>query len=488
MKNKKFIIFVLVLLLVLPITYAKITNDGIYGVSIYGAVDVDNDAVWDSYDNLLYNATYVTTTGVTELNVTVGGNIAQGTFNDTHEVVVKNQTDLIANFTHNFTKSILDLSLVSIQKTSTYLIVNFSNQVQENKTLYIEDNSFIGLCVKDEEISSITEMSTACTGTNETDFTTCLGNNTGVNLNGVICIDNGTIISVQNLSYSAIRGTLATPVTPVTPSGGGGGGGTTSSSFTITPTKISTTIKQGETSLESMVITNTGNSLVTISLQESGLGDLIRISELSLTLGAGESKIIFLDFLAREDTSPDLYMGKLLISGGGITKEILVVVEVESKESLFDVMLDIPEEFSQVAPGNNMFVKINLFRLQSTEKRVDVTLIYSIRNSLGEEVIQHSETVAVETSASLIHEFEIHQNMKGDYILYVQAIYEDTISSASGSFEVTKTSVSSREKTFILFALCLFIILAVIIYIYESRKISHKIKRKIGLESLIKKR
>ncbi len=121
------------------------------------------------------------------------------------------------NFTHNFTQSTLDLSNITITKDSLSILVNLSSQLQNNKTLYIEDNNFASLCVKDEEIGSIEEISTLCTGTNETDFTACLGSNTMIN--GLNCTDTGAIIKVENLKYSAIRGTQSTSSSP-SPSGG----------------------------------------------------------------------------------------------------------------------------------------------------------------------------------------------------------------------------------------------------------------------------
>jgi hypothetical protein len=221
---KKIPILFLLILLALPIIYAGNTNEGIYGVGLYGANDTDRDMIPDYADNLLYNSTYVTTTGVTTLNITTGGNHSHYSFNDTQETIFYDQANVMVNFTHNFSKSILDLSKVEIQKAPTYIIVNFSGQLENNKTLYLADDSFVSLCVKNKEISSISEMSSDCTGDNETDFTTCLGN-TGVTLNGINCTDEGTRIRVENLQYSAIRGTTSAVTPPSTPPSGGGGGG-----------------------------------------------------------------------------------------------------------------------------------------------------------------------------------------------------------------------------------------------------------------------
>jgi parallel beta-helix repeat protein len=190
-------------------------------------VDQDGDGISNSIDNLLYNETNVTTSGITKLNITVGGNSTNSSFSNSYEVLFYDQTDLIINFTHNFSSSGLDLSNVTVLKTSNSIIVNLSGQLQGNKTLYITDNSFASLCIKDEEVSSINAVSASCTGSNETDFTTCLGG--FARINSINCTDLGSIIKLENLAHTAIRGTPAV-VSP----GGSPSSSTTSSTTTTT--------------------------------------------------------------------------------------------------------------------------------------------------------------------------------------------------------------------------------------------------------------
>jgi hypothetical protein len=132
----------------------------------------------------------------------------------------------LINFTHNFTSSTkLDLSKVHITVTSTSIVVNFSGQLNESKTLYLTDNSFISLCVKDAEMGDVSEISSACTGSNETDLTTCLGVSTGTTVNNITCYDLGSRIMIENLSYSGIKGSVAVASSSSGGSGGGGGSG-----------------------------------------------------------------------------------------------------------------------------------------------------------------------------------------------------------------------------------------------------------------------
>ncbi|MCK4552603.1 hypothetical protein KAT80_00160 [Candidatus Pacearchaeota archaeon] len=217
--TRKKLVLISLFLLILPSIYAVSYGSGNYSDGIYGAIDIDNDGIEDDDDNLLYNETNVATSGLTQLNITVGGSSTGGSHNGNKRVLFYDQDDLMVNFTHNFGQSnVLDLSKVEIQKSSTYLIVNFSGQLSNNKTLYLEDNSFVNLCVKDAEINSVDEISSGCNGDNETDFTTCL-ENSNVTINGITCTDEGSRIRVENLQYSAIRGTTSSPTTPSSPGG-----------------------------------------------------------------------------------------------------------------------------------------------------------------------------------------------------------------------------------------------------------------------------
>jgi hypothetical protein len=197
-------------------------NDSILINFYVNNTDGDGDGVIDALDTLLYNESNVVTSGITTLNITVGGNSTVGSFLNVQKLLFYDESDLIINFSHNFSSSNFDLNQTIISKTSNSILVNLSGQLQNsyNKTLYLDDNSFVGLCVKNEEISSIDQISSNCDGSNEIDFDTCIGNSTGVTISGVTCTDQGSIIKVENLRYSAVLGIQASP--SVSSSGGGG--------------------------------------------------------------------------------------------------------------------------------------------------------------------------------------------------------------------------------------------------------------------------
>ena len=205
-----------------------------YSLLVNATPDTDTDGLPDYSDPLLYNESNVTSSGLTRLNISIGGNRTNETFSGKEDIFFYDDTELMVNFSYNFSVTDLDLSNVSIIKDTNYLIINLSGQLQSNynKTVYLENNEFVSLCVKDEEISSIDEISSGCTGSNETDLTTCLTANISVGFdNGtntttsIGCGYDGTTFSVSNLQYSGIKGTVAESSTSSSSSGGGGGGG-----------------------------------------------------------------------------------------------------------------------------------------------------------------------------------------------------------------------------------------------------------------------
>ena len=188
------------------------------------SVDTDDDGITDGSDPLIYNESNVSTSGITRLNITIGGNTTDQIFSNVHEIKFYDDTILLVNFSHNFSATDFDLSNVTINITSTSLIINLSDQMQAgyNKTVSIADNSFASLCVKDAEVNSIDDVSSGCNGANETDLTLCIGSS--LTSNGIICVDEGSTIRISNLRYSAVRGTQSSS----SGSGVGGGGGDSS--------------------------------------------------------------------------------------------------------------------------------------------------------------------------------------------------------------------------------------------------------------------
>ena len=191
------------------------------------ASDRDNDGVLDINDTVEGNISNVSLIGVTDLNITIGGNTTQGNYTGLWHTAFYDGDVLIMNFTHNYTARELDLKRIRLEKTTTSLLVNTSGQVlsEFNKTIWMDDNEFVTLCLKDEELASVDDISPGCAGSNETDFTSCLGQGGGTTIDGKTCYDQGARLRIENVGNTAARGTTGGSSGGTTGGGGGGGGG-----------------------------------------------------------------------------------------------------------------------------------------------------------------------------------------------------------------------------------------------------------------------
>jgi len=145
-------------------------------------------------------------------------------------VIIYENEDIITNFTHDFSQNEINLSNVGLEITSDSIIVDLGGQLlnSEMKTMYIADEDFIDLCVKDDAIISVSEISSSCDLINEYNFSLCLYNIEDVTIGDITCSDLGDIIKVDNLQHSGVRGTsrpLLSPPTVSSSSGSSGGGG-----------------------------------------------------------------------------------------------------------------------------------------------------------------------------------------------------------------------------------------------------------------------
>lgn len=107
------------------------------------------------------------------------------------------------------------------------------------------------------------------------------------------------------------------------------------------------------------------------------------------------------------------------------------------KNSLFDIIVDVPANYRQVAPGGELLTSIKLINVGSAG-RVDVFLDYQIIGPENKVVLKKRETVAVETQANFVRTFDIPSDAKpGAYKIFVRNTYaEGKIADSEYSFTV----------------------------------------------------
>ena len=221
------------------------------------------------------------------------------------------------------------------------------------------------------------------------------------------------------------------------------------------------------------------------------------IDRYSLELNKGERKSIEIKVDGSE-VEEGIYISKLVITGDNVIKEVIpVVIEVESRGvKLFDVNINIPDEYKVVKPGKNLIFNIELFNLGESDK-IDAEIYYSVLDLDGNTVVSYTEDESVETQLTKVKEIKLPLDVKeGKYILSTKAVYFDNkkqkTATSTNIFEVSskemeiKISIKSTS-TLIIIAL-LFVLILMTAYVFRSLHIIHKMKFRIGKNILRKKR
>ncbi|HUW43918.1 MAG TPA: hypothetical protein VMV95_03085 [Bacillota bacterium] len=295
-----------------------------------------------------------------------------------------------------------------------------------------------------------------------------------------ISYSGGTLIF--NVTQFTVYSAEETPAVTPTPSVGGGRI-RVKKGFSVDKETLSISLRQGETKKDFLTIKNTGNSILRFSISLLKLEEFIKIDEPTFSLNGGESRMVILDFLARAETIPTLYLGRVIIKGDGIEKEVLVSIEVESKEALFDVKVEIPKRFMYVMPGEDVLAGIKIFNVERG-RPADAFVEYFIQDGYGNDVLHETEMVFVETQTTFIKSFKIPIDAKhGKYIFYVRTTYNENLASGSAWFNVGKIP-SFTLHILLLIAGAILIIVILIIILHKLRKIKIIVpkvkKKKIG--------
>ena len=158
------------------------------------------------------------------------------------------------------------------------------------------------------------------------------------------------------------------------------------------------------------------------------------------------------------------------------------------KNSLFDILVTIPQDYQTVEAGKELLTSIKLINLGSSG-RIDVILNFEIKDSAGNLLLTKKETVAVETQANFIRTFTLPSDAKlGKYSVHVTLIYADgKEAAAESSFEIVKKSTAiSRMAYFILGGI---IVLGGLIYLgIKSKAIIERFKMRGQIRSIVSKR
>lgn len=278
-----------------------------------------------------------------------------------------------------------------------------------------------------------------------------------------------------NVTSFGVYSAEETPITEVVVTPGSGGGGTSPikiKNFSTDKENIYVSLKQGESTYEEITIKNEERSNLIFTLIIYDIANLTKLSETQFSLKPDEEKIITVDFFTRDDTPPNLYVGKLAIKTSATIKEIPVIIEVESSEALFDIKVNIPNQFKRIISGENVLARIQLYNL-GEDSEVDVAMDYIvIKEDTGEIILFERDTLAVEKHLEFIKSIKIPESAGlGNYLFYARVNYEDKVASATDTFKVDKNFVVFFNRVkFVLLIFLIIILITLFLILIKKRK------------------
>ena len=209
---------------------------------------------------------------------------------------------------------------------------------------------------------------------------------------------------------------------------------TSSRVFEVDNVLLKMMVKQGESVSKTIKITNT--EAIQADFKISGNMNFFSISEQEFSLSAGESKSLEINFEA--ENQPGVYAGSIAILSGKEELKIPVILEVETKEVLFDSSINVPLDYREVYIGGSLAVENKIFNLENIGlKSVDIT--YSVKDFNGNTIFSEKENIAVENQILTTKMISIPENVKtGDYALYVVAEYANSVGTSSYFFKITE--------------------------------------------------
>ncbi len=284
--------------------------------------------------------------------------------------------------------------------------------------------------------------------------------------------------NVTSFSVFSAQETPEEPSAPVTTPDEEGGGApiTRKAEFEIDPTIIKVTIKKNETFETTLKIKNTKLSIQNFDIEVESLKEFLTISETEFSLLPEEEKELTLIFSAPEDAREDTYTGKIKISTPAGEKTIPVVLGIESKIVLFDLTLNIPPEYKERKPGEEILFQVSLFSLGGITG-TEVSIDYNIKDFNGEVLVELQESIEIDKQASFSKSLRIPTDIAdGQYVISANVRYVSSTGTASDTFYVSKVELAKMNKLLII-TIILGIVLAILIILWLIKHFSKKIKK-----------
>ena len=344
----------------------------------------------------------------------------------TSNVVTTGEIDICINHQPNLNLSACDTEAeVNVQYSCT------AGSDQDNQTLTFTDNAALFNINQTTGLIQFTptseQQATYAITITVADNSTCSNNQTSGILN----------ITVGEPSEE--------PTPPSTPSGGGGGAAPPTSNFEITPETLEVLMKTQETAEKTITITNTGFTTLNITIQTT-LPELITFSESNFLLSQTDDKEITIAFTTEV---AGVYSDNIIFLAQTLEKTLPILIEVEEKEMILDLKLELEGQYKEIQPNQQISAKISLFNLGET-KPINVLINYYIKDIQGNKILHQTETIEIHDGKTFTKTIQLPENLLyQNYIFYAEATSQGSTAVSGEIFKVAKEKYLETPAQFI---------------------------------------
>ncbi|MDP3966381.1 MAG: DUF4215 domain-containing protein [archaeon] len=260
---------------------------------------------------------------------------------------------------------------------------------------------------------------------------------------GETCDDGNTI------SGDGCSSTCQTESTGGNPGGGGvpGTNGTTnetntSYNFQVIPSFFQLSMNKGTYYQQLVNVTNIGYNPLAISIRIEELQSFIFPAIGSFSLKPGESKVLRFDIYVSDSRPADVYVGKINLISPEVKKDIEVVLQVEDKESLFDIRTEVLKKY--ITPGGRVRANITLINKRDV-RNFDIQLEYKAIDFDKKEYSIKKEDFTVDNQYyTNIFSLDLPKDIPvGNYLFYTKITSGNASASSYDTFVVERISTIS---------------------------------------------
>lgn len=209
--------------------------------------------------------------------------------------------------------------------------------------------------------------------------------------------------------------------------------------FTLSETEIKINSKQGRIIKKNITITNNLNSKIKIKIIPIGIKDITLINNTEITFLPKEQKNITIEFLIRHYLKPGTQIGKIQINSEEQNETILVIINIESLDALFDIKTKIDSRTKRIFPWLNIITHTSLYNLGEDEN-INATIIYEIKNIQNKKIKTYREDIILYKEYTIKKDLSLPKKTPpGDYILTTALNYNNKTAISTDNFQIINT-------------------------------------------------